>query len=154
MTVYLNGVAQVVAHEATHVSGGVDDIDSALVIAAMAGLTSTKIWQGNVGNRPVEIDVPAGAVMATGTYTGDNTANRAIPHGLGVTPNLVLIIEDGAGKSACFIIIRVAMIMEIAGGGSEVVTIPNATNFYVGNAVSYTRTANDNTENYRWFAIG
>ena len=49
------------AHESTHVSGGSDDIDSALAIAAMADLASTKIWQGNVGNRPVEVAMPAGA---------------------------------------------------------------------------------------------
>lgn len=56
--------AGLVPHESTHVAGGSDDIDSALAIAAMADLGSTKIWQGNVGNRPVEVNMPAaGAVL-------------------------------------------------------------------------------------------
>ena len=46
-------------HESTHVAGGSDDIDSALAIAAAPDLTSTKIWRGSVGNRPVEVDLPA-----------------------------------------------------------------------------------------------
>lgn len=44
------------AHESTHVSGGSDDIDSALAIAAMANLTNGKIWAGNGSNRPAEAD--------------------------------------------------------------------------------------------------
>ena len=51
-------------HEDTHVAGGSDDIDSALAIAAAPDLTNTKIWQGNAGNRPVEVALPAaGAVL-------------------------------------------------------------------------------------------
>ncbi|GAI77961.1 unnamed protein product, partial [marine sediment metagenome] len=48
------------AHESTHVAGGSDDIDSALAIAAMANLASGKVWQGDVSNRPTEVDVPTG----------------------------------------------------------------------------------------------
>lgn len=46
------------AHEARHVSGGADDIDSALAIAAMPNLTNGKVWKGDVSNRPAEIDFP------------------------------------------------------------------------------------------------
>lgn len=80
MTVYLNGVAVAVApapHESTHVSGGSDDIDSALAVAAIPNLatskitstrfpvarlpamTDEKIWKGTGGDVE-EIDVPAG----------------------------------------------------------------------------------------------
>lgn len=51
------------AHESTHVSGGSDEIDSALGIAAMANLTQNKFWQGNASNRPVEVSAPAGAAL-------------------------------------------------------------------------------------------
>jgi len=46
------------AHESRHVSGGADDIDSALAIGAMANLTENKVWKGNVSNRPAEVDFP------------------------------------------------------------------------------------------------
>lgn len=68
MSLYINGVEQVVAHEASHVAGGVDDIDSALAIAGMANLANTKVWQGNVGNRPVEVAMPAGYVPPTRSF--------------------------------------------------------------------------------------
>lgn len=42
-------------HEARHVSGGADAIDSALAIAAMADLADGKYWRGDAGNRPVEL---------------------------------------------------------------------------------------------------
>jgi hypothetical protein len=52
------------AHESTHIKDGSDEIDSALDIAAMAGLANTKVWQGNAAGRPVEVDPPAaGAVL-------------------------------------------------------------------------------------------
>ncbi|MBA7564248.1 hypothetical protein ES708_05910 [subsurface metagenome] len=66
--VAINGVEQVVPHEDTHVSGGSDGIDSALVIAGMANLANTKVWQGNVGNRPVEVDLPAGYIPPTRSF--------------------------------------------------------------------------------------
>ncbi len=52
------------AHESRHVSGGDDDIDSALAIAAMANLTENKVWKGNVSNRPTEIDFPTRTLSA------------------------------------------------------------------------------------------
>lgn len=47
-------------HEATHTAGGVDEIDSALAIEAMANLATGKMWQGNGSNRPSEVDPPSG----------------------------------------------------------------------------------------------
>lgn len=38
---------------------------------------------------------PTPANVKTGTYTGNNGDNRAIPHNLGVTPKAVLIICTG-----------------------------------------------------------
>lgn len=68
-------VAAALLHEATHVAGGADDIDSALAIAAMANLTSTKIWQGNAGNRPVEVAMPAAATIVR--KAADETVNNS-----------------------------------------------------------------------------
>ncbi|GAH91532.1 unnamed protein product [marine sediment metagenome] len=48
-----------VPHEATHVAGGSDEIDSALAIAAMADLANGKMWQGDATNRPAPVDPPA-----------------------------------------------------------------------------------------------
>jgi len=42
-------------HEARHVSGGADDLDAPLAIAAMANLANGKYWRGDGGNRPVEL---------------------------------------------------------------------------------------------------
>jgi len=58
-------VAAAKAHESTHVSGGSDDIDSALAIAAMADLTTGKIWKG-VGGRPSEVDPPTDVTATVG----------------------------------------------------------------------------------------
>lgn len=52
------------AHEARHVSGGADDIDSALAIAAMANLTLNKVWKGDATNRPAEVDFPTKTLSA------------------------------------------------------------------------------------------
>ncbi len=68
------------AHENTHVAGGADDIDSALAIAAMAALTTGKIWQG-VANRPTEVAMSAGPTIATGSYTGNGADDRQITTG-------------------------------------------------------------------------
>ena len=58
ITAYNVDGVDVSAHESRHVSGGADDIDSALVIAAMANLTENKVWKGNGSNRPAEVDFP------------------------------------------------------------------------------------------------
>lgn len=98
-----------------------------------------------IGNYP-----SAGAQTTTGTYTGNDTVNRAIPHGLGVTPKLILIINIGLTRD--FMIQQEAEIHRISYAVQEVTT-PNATNFYVGNAASYVDSANDDGKSYRWAAI-
>ena len=51
---YVDGV-DISGHESRHVSGGADEIDAPLAIAAMAGLANGKYWRGDAGNRPVEL---------------------------------------------------------------------------------------------------
>ncbi|OGO29975.1 MAG: hypothetical protein A2Z29_04725 [Chloroflexi bacterium RBG_16_56_11] len=85
-----------------------------------------------------------------GNYTGNSTANRAIPHGIGVAPKIVLITRGNG--TAAYRIWQEAFILKIGTGGLAV-TVPNATNFYVGNAAEYDNSANYNTAPYYWMAI-
>ena len=97
------------------------------------------------------INPPAATVAVTnGTYTGDNTVNRAIAHGLGVVPKFVFCANATDGQS----------ISQLAGAGrcyhtsaSLTVTAADTTNFYVGNATQYGRSANADTLVYTWAAI-
>jgi len=115
----------------------------------LPSMTDEKIWKGT-GNNVEEVDMPTGgAPTTTGTYTGDETVNRAIPHGLGVTPKLVLILPT---SNALYVIMQMAWIIAVR-QSVLAVTTPDATNFYVGNAASYDFSAQEVRE-YRWVAIG
>lgn len=95
---------------------------------------------------------PAG-LIASGTYTGNDTVNRALPHGLGITPKMVFI----TGSDFFYRLIEATGVIfwqQNAGSDSLVVTVIDATNFYVGNATSYPQSANENTIAYYWIAIG
>lgn len=91
-----------------------------------------------------------------GTYTGDDAVNRAIPHGLGVVPKIVFIIEVAIGGIAFRIFEEQAKIFSwsLATQGEMAVTVPNTTNFYVGNATSPSKSANENAILYAWAAMG
>lgn len=99
----------------------------------------------------------AGIGANTGTYSGDDSANRAIAHGLSATPKLVIITRDATAASELGIIITAAFVhyWDTAGGGSAglAVTAPDGTNFYVGNATSYPRSMNGSGRNYQWAAM-
>ncbi len=95
--------------------------------------------------------VPASS--SAGQYTGNNSVNRAIAHGLGSTPRLVFI-ADAAAATHLFNIVGVqAQIRWIGGDAVLAVTAPDTTNFYVGNNTSYGQSANG-TAVYDWVAIG
>lgn len=100
----------------------------------------------------------AATIIATGNYTGDSSVNRAIPHGLGVTPNMVHIINPLAAAIGWLFTIldAVATIVGVstAKDGALAVTALGGTNFYVGNATDYEISANLNLDNYYWIAIG
>lgn len=93
------------------------------------------------------------AVIASGTYTGDDSVNKAIPHGMGKAPQLILIISnqgyhfwlsegDAGWISGNFV-----------GQPRLAVTAPDATNFYVGNATSYPGSANQTVAAHYWTAL-
>jgi len=90
----------------------------------------------------------AGVLFKTGTYAGDDSVNKAIAHGLGKTPKLVIIRQVFVGSTTrgafTFIIVQAAKVFCQAGGANSelAVTTPDSTNFYVGNATSYDNSAN------------
>lgn len=88
-----------------------------------------------------------------GSYTGNDTANRAIPHGLTDTPSIVFIYTD---STYWYRIMRgLAKVLYAAAGahGSDTVTAMDDTNFYVGKVGDYPTTANSNGVTYYWVAI-
>ena len=96
------------------------------------------------------------AKITSGTYTGNNTVNRAIAHGLGRIPKIVLIYESASYFYFHRITIGLAAVAYVnaAANGNIAVTAPDATNFYVGNATNYPTSANDSAGSYYWVAIG
>lgn len=90
-------------------------------------------------------------ISSSGGYAGNDTANRAIPHGLGRIPSNVYITLNG-NQFAFSITNGRAEIVNI-GAGFLAVTAPDATNFYVGNAGSYGVSANAAGSNYSWSAV-
>lgn len=95
----------------------------------------------------------SGSKITTGTYTGDSTVNRAIPHGLGETPKLVLIQQYKSGNlyNTYVQIPDVNRFKAIGGSDSGYITQMDDTNIYVGDATYYTPNASTNL--YRWYAF-
>lgn len=95
---------------------------------------------------------PSGTALdvTTGTYTGNASADRAIPHSLGKTPKLVFVRN---GDEVNFIFASAA-VKYIPNGNAYVVAAMTSTNFYVGDAASYAETANANAQAYTWIAMG
>lgn len=108
---------------------------------------------------PINNPPQSGAVIATGNYDGDNSANRAVAHGLIKTPKFVtirssdgmsavILYHGGDSVLTCFDPTPVII--------SYTMTAMDATNFYVGNAANYTRSMNNGTGpvHYYWMAVG
>ena len=96
--------------------------------------------------------------VATGAnYVGDDTVNRAIPHGLAAAPKIVMITR-GSGDTFFrihYIYARIFYQKAVTSqSGYLDVTLPDNTNFYVGNATDYSRSANAAGLYYTWVAIG
>lgn len=98
-------------------------------------------------------------VTTSGSYTGTSAANRAIPHGLGYTPKLVVVYEDRGVEIAQFGILctgfdkfdycQAANLVGLSGA----VTAATNTNFYVGNAGDYVGSFNYTGYTYYWIAF-
>ncbi len=102
----------------------------------------------------------------TGSYTGNNAANRAIAHGLGAIPALVYIFnvtDKGSGPVEAFIsaadavvfgkTLSTGYIISTSTPSQLAVTAADTTNFYVGNAAYQVCTMNVNNKVYRWIAF-
>jgi hypothetical protein len=90
---------------------------------------------------------------SSGSFSGDTTTNRAIAHGLGRTPKLIMLTWDNATNRGIAVIQAAAIAgRQVSGSALDVytaVTAPDGTNFYVSgsqvNGTGYTTT---------WTAIG
>jgi len=99
---------------------------------------------------------PAAVVeIKDGSYTGNSSVNRAIPHGLSKTPTLVLITGETDQTYKFWIHKGVAKIYHHpVAAACLAVTAPDSTNFYVGNATQYNQSANLLNNVHYWVAIG
>lgn len=91
-------------------------------------------------------------IVTSGSYTGNDTADRAIPHGLGRIPSMVMINTAS----------NIVHLRQPKGfttwqyndtSASSAVTAATATNFYVGNAANYSLSGNLNATVYTWVAL-
>ncbi len=93
---------------------------------------------------------------SSGSYSGNDTDNRAITHSLGKTPKIVFIYS--ASKGTMSIMAGIAKVFNVNGSGSQysgAVTAMDSTNFYVGDsAPDYPSSANGTGSTYYWVAIG
>lgn len=88
-----------------------------------------------------------------GSYSGNDSVNRAIPHGFDTNP-IVFIKRDSSILG--FVSSIKSGRLDFSASTSDVghaVTATDATNFYVGNATSYGQSANEAGSTYSWTAI-
>lgn len=98
----------------------------------------------------------AGPFVTSGQYTGNDAVNRVLPHGLGRSPGQIEIVVKEDGDRFVINKVTPTYIHDISSThhGRLPVTAMNSTSFYVGNAVSYPWSANENTVVYDWVAVG
>ena len=87
-------------------------------------------------------------ITKTGSYTGDYTANRAIPHGLDNKPMLV-IIQRSLGDVLGVSVVDTNFIRMINGAATDyqTVTAKDSTNFYIPQEL------NASEQDYDWVVI-
>lgn len=90
----------------------------------------------------------------SGSYTGNDTENRAIPHGLGAVPKLVIIRKNtGATVAIRHGTSGFLTFQEAAVSNNKQVTLSDVTNFYVGDAANYSNSVNATGSTYEWVAF-
>ena len=106
-----------------------------------------------MNNLSTAVNLAGLAMLETGSYAGNSTQNRAIPHTLGVIPMLIVLTDDTGGlytisNGLAFIWVHANGI-----GAAFAVTAATTTNFYVGSAaVQYYGNLTGRT--YTWNAYG
>jgi len=99
---------------------------------------------------------PVGSPTSQGNYIGNDTANRAIPHGLNRVPKIVSLF-GGVYQHTIYGGVAIITYVDNAASGYKAVTAPDSTYFYVGNAASYQQSANRGAggpDTIQWVAIG
>jgi len=95
--------------------------------------------------------------IRTGTYTGDNAANRAIPHGLRSQPKIIFIYcASGSYGEIIPNVGAIARCKNTTSAGQpshKEVTNADTTNFYVGNGIDHAYSFNATALNYYWVAL-
>ena len=129
---------------------------SSVTAIARLGIGATNTVLGVSGGIPTWL--ASLAKMTSGSYTGDSTVNRAIAHGLGVTPKVIFLMRQDTPSTVNWFqnFNALAALQYNTGAGSSgqlSVTAPDATNFYVGNAGSYANSANFTGIIYDWIAF-
>lgn len=97
---------------------------------------------------------PKTSIIAFGTYSGNDTANRAIPHLLDIKPKFVEIVSATNGFSFSLITDDFINFQNQTNTYLYAVTPKDATNFYVGNVGSYAGSGNATGYDYNWVALG
>lgn len=124
-------------------------------VNAAAAIAEAKL---NIGTLTAHVAAAAphsGYPLCTnGTYTGNAATGRAIPHGLGRTPKMVVsFCMEGNGNMMWL----AGMNTWVAGIATDslfnVGGTPDATNFYVGSGAAV-HVGNYNTNTYYWVAFG
>lgn len=94
-------------------------------------------------------------VVGTNTYVGNDSANRALAHGMGRIPNVIFLWETSFNNF--WIIIGGSTNMIYMANATAIitraVTAADATNFYVGTAGAFPTSANVAGTNYGWRAL-
>ena len=92
-------------------------------------------------------------VGLTGTYTGNDSVDRDIPHGLGHLPKFVFITVRGSTSKQFCLTEQAPTSLMLFGGIATTVQTMDATTFSVGDAASYPNSANATGLTYDWIAF-
>lgn len=119
----------------------------------LSPLTSGKIWAGFTGNIAREENKPVGVQRASGSYAGDSVNDRAIAHGLGVEPKIVIIysVTNPADNLENGFVVGAGNFS--MNGNGAAVSDWDATDFHLAHdagAVELNRIG----RNYEWVALG
>lgn len=106
-----------------------------------------------MGYVSIPTDLTSYSKTNEGTYTGNATNNRAIPHGLSKIPKLIVLRLQNGAASAFMTITSNGHIMGVNASATtmQVCTAIDNTNFYVGGAAGVW--SNESTDTYTWVAI-
>jgi len=114
--------------------------------------TAAKLLLGaGAGADPTEISVPSSPT--SGSYAGNSTENRAIPHGLGVIPKIVFI-QNATNHVGAWIVTGHAHYQRLNVDTTYATNDPDITNIYVGDTESTAEVGNETGRTYYWVAIG